>query len=330
MGSSTISSAAQYMQSKGGVVVVAAGNDSLFDSLTDNPYIVTISATDKSDLLASFSNTGNNIDLCAPGVSIMSTTRGGGYGSWTGTSLSAPITAGAAALLISAKPTLTGAEVVKILKDTADDLGTIGWDTKFGKGRLNVYRAIQSVAPAPTPGDTTAPQVVITAPVNGQTVSSPVTVTVNATDNVGVKRVDLYVDGVLVNSSSTAPFMTVWNSSSAVPGNYGLQVKAYDAAGNVGVSAAITVSVGSVSWAPTTARHIGDDLATQGTWRGQYGAEGYLVLMDHTAVPSYASVVPSGKKDKVWSSSTTDARALQKALTTGRIASCWYAPFIQR
>ena len=82
----------------------------------------------------------------------------------------------------------------------------------------------------------------------------------------------------------------------------------------------------AVAAVSTMGTYIGADSTSQGTWKGQYGAEGYLVLMDHTVVPSYASVVPSGKKDKVWSSSTTDARALQKALTTGRIASCWYAP----
>src|SRR5438093_2271435 len=68
--SSTVASAAQYFQSKGGVVAMAAGNESAYISASDNPYLLTVSATDSSDAMASFSNTGNIIDLAAPGVSI--------------------------------------------------------------------------------------------------------------------------------------------------------------------------------------------------------------------------------------------------------------------
>src|SRR5438445_434046 len=65
--SSTVASAAQYFQSKGGVVAMAAGNESTFVSSADNPYVLTVSATDSNDALTSWSNTGNNIDLAAPG-----------------------------------------------------------------------------------------------------------------------------------------------------------------------------------------------------------------------------------------------------------------------
>src|SRR5207249_3841082 len=83
--SSTVASAAQYFQSKGGVVAMAAGNESTFVSSADNPYLLTVSATDSNDAMASFSNTGNNVDLAAPGVNIYTTTRGGAYGLATGT-----------------------------------------------------------------------------------------------------------------------------------------------------------------------------------------------------------------------------------------------------
>jgi thermitase len=144
LGSSAIRTAAQYMQSKRGVVITAAGNSKTFDSSSDHPYILTVSATDTVDALCSFSNTGNNIDLSAPGISIWSTKRGGGYGSWWGTSLSAPVVAGTAALVISANPALSGSQVSQILKNTADDLGAAGWDSKFGKGRINSYRAVKT------------------------------------------------------------------------------------------------------------------------------------------------------------------------------------------
>jgi len=53
--------------------------------------------------------------------------------------------------------------------------------------------------------------------------------------------VDLYVDGALTQSSTTAPFTTTWNASKAARGSHTLVCKARDAAGNVGTSAAVTV-----------------------------------------------------------------------------------------
>ena len=68
-----------------------------------------------------------------------------------------------------------------------------------------------------------------------------VSVYVNATDNVGVVKVELYVDGKLNSTSTSAPFTTKWNARKAASGAHTLQCKAYDAAGNVGTSATVTV-----------------------------------------------------------------------------------------
>jgi hypothetical protein len=68
-----------------------------------------------------------------------------------------------------------------------------------------------------------------------------VSVQVNATDNVAVVKVELYLDGVLKSASTTAPFSMNWNSRKATSGAHTLQCKAYDAAGNVGASANETV-----------------------------------------------------------------------------------------
>jgi len=73
----TVTSAAQYFQSRNGVVTVSAGNESTFDATADNPYVLTVSATDGNDSLTYWSNTGNNIDLAAPGTGIYTTLRGG-------------------------------------------------------------------------------------------------------------------------------------------------------------------------------------------------------------------------------------------------------------
>ena len=238
--SSTVASAAQYFQSKGGVVAMAAGNESTFVSSADNPYLLTVSATDSNDAMASFSNTGNNIDLAAPGVNIYTTTRGGAYGLATGTSFSAPIVAGAAALVISANPALSAAQVQDILKQNADDLGAAGWDTSYGSGRLNVYKAVRA-ALGSSGTDTTAPVVTISSPANGTTVGRNVQVHVQAGDEVGVSRVDLFIDGRYYTSSASATPVFGWNTRRAVRGAHTLQAYGYDGAGNVGASAVVTV-----------------------------------------------------------------------------------------
>lgn len=249
--SASVQSAAQYMQSKGGVVAACSGNSALADTAPDNPYVLTVSATTPSDLLASFSNYGSNIDLSAPGTNIWSTVRGGGYGAWWGTSLAAPQVAGAAALVISINPALSGAQVQEIVKNSTDDLGATGWDNRFGKGRLNVQRAVTtaqntSAAPAPGPGpapvaDNTAPSIAITSPTAGTTVRTSLSVLSNASDNVGVTKVELYVNGKLTSTSTTAPFTTSWNTRKAAVGNHNLQTKALDAAGNSAWSQVVTV-----------------------------------------------------------------------------------------
>ncbi len=98
-------------------------------------------------------------------------------------------------------------------------------------GVFLVRRSTQS-APAPT-SDTTAPTVQITQTVVG---SLSVTVKVNATDNIGVTKVELYADGVLADTETAAPYTLVWDTSQVKgKSSHTLTVKAYDAAGNVGV-----------------------------------------------------------------------------------------------
>jgi len=89
--------------------------------------------------------------------------------------------------------------------------------------------------------DTTPPSISILSPSNGARISSQVTVLVSASDQVGVARVDLYVDGALTSSATTSPFTTKWNAKKAKAGAHTLQCRAYDAAGNVGLSGNLTV-----------------------------------------------------------------------------------------
>jgi hypothetical protein len=95
-----------------------------------------------------------------------------------------------------------------------------------------------------TGGDTTPPTASITAPSNGATVSNFTTITATASDNVGVVKMELYIDGVLTSSNANASSLSFsWNTNSVANGSHSLVAKAYDAANNVGTSPTVTVTV---------------------------------------------------------------------------------------
>jgi thermitase len=239
-GIKTISSAARYFQGKGGVVVTAAGNYGVLESAPDDPYMLAVGATDPQDVLYTYSNRGNNLDLVAPGNNT-TTLIGGQYGAGGGTSFASPVVAGVAALVLSVNQSQTAAEVTYILKQNADDLGAVGWDTTYGSGRVNAANAVSAALGSVGTADTVPPSVNITSPEMGQRVGGTTSVQVQATDNVRVARNELYVDGVLVATSATAPFTTKWNSRKATPGSHELQCRAYDAAGNSGLSSTLII-----------------------------------------------------------------------------------------
>lgn len=96
-------------------------------------------------------------------------------------------------------------------------------------------------------GDTTAPTTSITAPAGGATVSATVSVTASASDNVAVTQVEFYLDGVLKSTDTTSPYAWSWDTTTATNGSHSLTSKAYDAALNVGTSAAVPVTVSNVA-----------------------------------------------------------------------------------
>ena len=92
--------------------------------------------------------------------------------------------------------------------------------------------------------DNAAPTVSITSPANGSTVArkSTVTITATASDNVGVTRVEFYVDGTLKGTDTTVPYAYTWKVPPQAGRTYQLQAKAYDAAGNITASSLVTVT----------------------------------------------------------------------------------------
>ena len=126
----------------GVLLVAAAGNDGYSPGKGNVDYparydsVIAVAATDSNDNRASFSSTGPDVELAAPGVSVKSTYLGEEYAIKSGTSMACPHVAGTAALVIAA-----GGDVRQCLQDTADDLGAAGKDNLYGYGLVDADEA---------------------------------------------------------------------------------------------------------------------------------------------------------------------------------------------
>jgi len=133
--------AINYALSKNIIIVASAGNDAL-DTKTMFPAqkkeIIVVSAANKDDDIALFSNYGDSVDVCAPGEDIYSSVPGDKYISADGTSMSAPFVSSICAMLKLEDNGRSIADVENILKTYTDDIGTPGWDKAFGEGIINM------------------------------------------------------------------------------------------------------------------------------------------------------------------------------------------------
>lgn len=237
----TVQSAASYMRGKGGIVVMSAGNEGRLNNYPSSDAIIVAAATDSNDARAGWSSYGPYVDVAAPGVSIYTTTNGGGYGYVSGTSFSSPVVAATAALMLSANPSLAPADIDQIFKTTSVDLGDPGHDMYYGHGRVDAASAVNA-AYAKLDIDNIAPVISIVSPTGG-TVSGDVLVDVSYSDNKGVVRVALYVNGSKVIEDTQPPFAFAWDTSTLADGSYTLVAYAFDAAGNQGASTPVKVTV---------------------------------------------------------------------------------------
>lgn len=106
--------------------------------------VLSVAATDHSDIKASFSNYGSTVDVSAPGVDIFSTVPDDQYEDKNGTSMACPLVAGLAGLIWSKNSTLTNQQVRDIIENNCNNIDGVnpGYEGKLGKGRINAYKAL--------------------------------------------------------------------------------------------------------------------------------------------------------------------------------------------
>ncbi|WP_243317595.1 M4 family metallopeptidase [Geothrix paludis] len=157
-------------------------------------------------------------------------------------------------------------------------------------------------------GDTTAPTVSVTE----SGTSGTITFTATASDNVGVTKVEFYVDGALKGTDTATPWTLSFDSTTLTNGSHNLVAKAYDAAGNVGTSTTVAFSVsntsgggtelvlnggfesGATSWTQTTGvigTYTGEPAhgGSYDAWMCGYGSAHTDYIYQQIAIPSTAT-----------------------------------------
>ena len=244
---STMDTAYKKIVAVNGAITVCAGNQNTFFTEGNNPNMICLAALNQTGTdRASFSNYGYYIDCAAIGDLVYSTSWSGGYGYFTGTSFSTPITAGVLSLMKSINPNLTYTQMRRMLLSTCIDMGTPGYDIYFGWGKVDAYAAVLA-AQAGTINDVLNPGCFMVSPTNGSTLTGTISIDGRAMDNFDISKVELFVDGSLVKSltKNVLPgitFTTTLNTASYSNGSHTIYLKATDITGLTTNSTSITAT----------------------------------------------------------------------------------------
>ncbi len=143
-----IEDAIDYVNSKGGICVFAAGNsndDTQHYSPANMQSVITVGATDSEDRRAGFSNWGSSVDIAAPGVDIFSLNfKTSNYRMDSGTSMACPHVAGLVALYLKNHPDADFKTILEAIQDASDEINP---DKPIGKGRINAANTIARPRP---------------------------------------------------------------------------------------------------------------------------------------------------------------------------------------
>lgn len=136
--------AVDYALAAGVAVVASSGNDQAARLAWPAAYpgVVSVGAVDAAGRQAIFSNSGEGLQLTAPGYAVQTAGLGGSRVSFSGTSASAPVVSGAIAAVLSSSPGLTPLQAADVLTAHANDGGAAGADPDYGNGSVNLGWAL--------------------------------------------------------------------------------------------------------------------------------------------------------------------------------------------
>lgn len=142
--SAILGEAVDYALAAGVAVVAAAGNDQTKRLMWPAAYpgVVSVGAVDAAGVQALFSNSGNGLQLTAPGYAIQAAAPGPERILFSGTSASAPVVAGAIAALLSVSEGIDAIQAADLLAAYSNDSGEVGADSDYGRGTLNLGWAL--------------------------------------------------------------------------------------------------------------------------------------------------------------------------------------------
>jgi hypothetical protein len=175
-----------------------------------------------------------------------------------------------------------------------------------------------------TPPDYVLPFVELNSPLNNDTNGLPAAILFSATvsaTSAPIVSVQFLLDGVSLGSALTNPPFALSNTNIHA-GIHSAQALVTD---GFGVVVASSTNYFMVLPAAPSAVFQGYDSATQGTWEGLYGADGFVVVAGATNLPAYATATPTGDDSYIWAYSTSVLSALQNPAGPGRIAALWFA-----
>lgn len=216
------------------LVVFAMGNSGARSSAAPTEAALFVSASTRSDTLASFATYGPAVALAAPGVDIEAPAVGGGYSAFSGSSLSAPVVSGVAALALSVNTSLRASTLRGVLLASARDVGPAGVDEQFGAGVVDAAAAVALAAETQQTNESAPPTPSITSPAEGAVVSGATTVQAAVSNAADLADLTLSIDGRTIAIDAAAPYAFVFDAPDFAAGSHTLRVVATDIYGNTG------------------------------------------------------------------------------------------------
>jgi archaellum component FlaF (FlaF/FlaG flagellin family) len=262
-----------------------------WDSTTsaNGPATITARATDAANNATTSTARSVTVDNAAPTVSLTAPADGASVSGSITISADATDNLGVSRVQFLVNGTVVGTD--------SSSPYSISWDsTTIANGTATItaratdaannatISAARTITVSNAAPDTTPPTVSLTAPANGATVSGTITISADASDNVGVSQVEFLVNGTVVGTDNSSPYSISWNSGSIANGSATITARARDAAGNATTSTARTVTVNN---AGVTFLAVADAYVSSDTPASNFGTATQLRLDASPELRSY-------------------------------------------